>query len=155
MANKVVIDRPPYQPNSRVCGPNKARFMQNNNPLYVLKNDNRILVDELSNIHPQWIEAIDVKKDSTAFKEYGHRGDNGVVMVTLKEDSVFLSVEKLLSEYDLAKSFRKLPLYINKKPFPKEQLLLQRSSVTSVGIVGELENGVEEKHIEVTTTDKP
>ena len=123
-------------------------------PLYVLKNDNRILRDGIVNIPPLSITSIYVLKDANTTAKYGSRGANGVIVITLNEDSVFLSVEKLLSAYKVPKRYSTLPLYVNHKLIPKEQLLLQKSSVTDVKIAEELENGLKEKHIEVTTTGK-
>ena len=146
-------DTSTYNPNIRICAPSRASVMSAE-PLYVLKNDNRILQDGIVNLNPKWIEAINVLKDANTTAKYGSRAANGVLEITLKEDSVFLSVEELLSAYKLPKRYSTLPLYINHKLVLKEELLLQRSSVTDVKIAEELENGLKEKHIEVTTTGK-
>ncbi len=146
-------DTSTYNPNIRVCAPSRAGVMSAE-PLYVLKNDNRILRDGIVNIPPLSITSIYVLKDANTTAKYGSRGANGVIVITLNEDSVFLSVEKLLSAYKVPKRYSTLPLYVNHKLIPKEQLLLQKSSVTDVKIAEELENGLKEKHIEVTTTGK-
>ena len=135
----------------RVCAPSRQTIA----PLYIIRNKNRAIEGSVINtLNPKWIEAINVLKDASNTAKYGSRAANGVLEITLNEDSVFLSVEKLLSAYKLPKRYRKLPLYINQKLVPKEELLLQRSSVTDVEIAEELENGLKEKHIEVTTTEK-
>ncbi len=140
-----------FQREIRICGPSRASII----PLYVLKNNNRILNDSFFNkLSVKSIKAVNILKDANAIKDYEGKSANGVLEITLNEDSVFLSLEELLSAYELPKRYRTLPLYINKKPIPKEEILLQRSSVTDVKIAEELENGVKEKHIEVTTTDK-
>jgi hypothetical protein len=153
LTKKSIQTLPSIPPYSRICGPSRASVMSAE-PLYVLKNDNRILQGGIVNLNPKWIEAIDVLKDSIAFKDHGHRGVYEVIEITLNEDSVFLSVEKLLSAYKLPKRYSTLPLYINHKLVLKEELLLQRSSVTDVEIAEEVENGLKEKHIEVKTTEK-
>ena len=154
LINRPIQTLSSFQPYCRICGPSRASVISNE-PLYVLKNDNRILGREImEQISSKLIESINVLKDASTTAKYGSHAANGVIEITLKEDSVFLSVEELLVTYKLPKHYRTLPLYINKNPFPKEQLLLQRSSVTGVKIAEELENGVKEKHIEVTTTDK-
>ena len=59
-------------------------------------------------------------KDSTIKKKYGSRATNGVIEITLNEDSVFLSVEKILSDYKIHTRLQELPLYINGKLIPEE-----------------------------------
>ena len=135
----------------RICTPSKQTIA----PLYIIKNKNRVIEGSVINtLNPKSIESIEVLKGAGTNEDHLSHTNNGVVIITLKKDSVFLSVEELLSAYELPKRYGKLPLYINKKPFPKEEILLQRSSVTDVKIAEELENGAKEKHIEVTTTEK-
>ncbi|QCR24596.1 hypothetical protein [Pontibacter sp. SGAir0037] len=40
----------------------------------------------LKTIDSDWIEAVDVLKDTSAVERYGDKGANGVVIITLKED---------------------------------------------------------------------
>ena len=117
-----------------------------------MKNNNRIFVDSILNyINPNTIKAINVLKDSTIKKKYGSRATNGVIEITLNEDSVFLSVEKILSDYKIHTRLQELPLYINGKLIPEEQLFLDRSDVKRVRLVKKREGSISKKLIEVTT----
>ncbi len=122
-------------------------------PIWVLKNNNRIIDTALLYyLNPKSIKSINVRKDAATLKEYGSKAAGGVIEFTLIEDSIFLSVEKLLREYKLPKSLGKFPLYINEKPFSTEQIMLQKSDIKSVGLIAVMKENKIEKHLEVTIT---
>lgn len=61
-------------------------------PLYVV-NGSPISGEEFSRIDPKSIKNIEVLKDASATAVYGSRGENGVVLVTLKEMGDYVSVK--------------------------------------------------------------
>ncbi len=50
-------------------------------PLFVVDG---VVVNDISNIHPNQIRSVEVLKDSSA-SIYGSRGSNGVILITLKK----------------------------------------------------------------------
>lgn len=54
-------------------------------PMYIL-NGQEITAQEMEAIQPSSIGAIDVLKDKKATAEYGEKGKNGVIIITLKEN---------------------------------------------------------------------
>lgn len=72
-------------------------------PLYIL-NGNVISKQEFKNITPQAIKSINVLKGKDATDLYGSRGDNGVIMITLKDelsDYVTVQDNTLTTVYDI------------------------------------------------------
>ena len=65
---------------------NKARL-----PLYII-NGREAGEDEYKNIDPQTIKSIDVLKDGKAIAIYGSRAADGVVVITLKDEGDYVSV---------------------------------------------------------------
>ncbi|SFT73367.1 TonB-dependent outer membrane receptor, SusC/RagA subfamily, signature region [Algoriphagus locisalis] len=67
-----------------VAGTNNSE----NPPLYIIKSKNTDLTiphGALKDINPNDIESISVLKDKSAIDLYGEKGENGVVIITLKE----------------------------------------------------------------------
>ncbi|MCH7413511.1 TonB-dependent receptor plug domain-containing protein [Belliella sp. R4-6] len=61
-----------------------------NKPLFIVKKDGKETeVKDMNDMNPTDIESITVLKDATATFQYGARGSNGVVIITLKKDSDF------------------------------------------------------------------
>jgi TonB-dependent SusC/RagA subfamily outer membrane receptor len=53
-------------------------------PLYIL-DGKEMTEDSMKNIDPQAIESISVVKDATSAKQYGDKGKNGVIIITMKK----------------------------------------------------------------------
>jgi TonB-dependent Receptor Plug Domain len=72
----------PNQSKSNVrinCGCNKG----GEPPLYVV--DGKIIVGDLPNLDPQAIESISALKDVASSRQYGDKGKNGVIIITMKK----------------------------------------------------------------------
>jgi hypothetical protein len=83
----------------RSHGPSLRSF---NSPLYIITVDNRELqipengnlndsitiANSLSNINPDWIQSINVLKEKDATDKYNSLGQNGVILVELKDGTL-------------------------------------------------------------------
>jgi TonB-dependent SusC/RagA subfamily outer membrane receptor len=64
-------------------------------PLYIIKSkDGEIEKTDLKDINPNDIESINVLKGSTATFQYGEKGKNGVIIITLKKNSKYYLQKK-------------------------------------------------------------
>jgi hypothetical protein len=93
-------------------------------------------------------------KDSIFINKYGEIAKNGVVEITVDEDSILLSVEKIVTVYNLPKKCVKYPVYIDEKYCAKDAIMLERSKIKSVKEIERLMSGINEKQLEITTVDK-
>ena len=140
--------------NIRICSPSRIGLISSS-PLYVLKNNNRVIdTSMLQNVNPKSIENIEIPYDASTVKKYGPKGANGVIIITLKEDSVLLSVEKIVSVYNLPKKSAKYPVYIDDKYCAKDAIMLEQSKIKTVKVITRLMSGINEKQLEITTVDK-
>ena len=57
-------------------------FDKEKTPLYVVDG---IEVESMEHVKPEEIESIHVVKDKAALKLYGSKGENGVILITLKK----------------------------------------------------------------------
>ena len=76
---------------------------ENVEPLYVV-NGNVISKEEFKDISPQSIKSINVLKGKDATEQYGSRGVNGVIIITLKDelsDYVTVQDNTLTTVYDI------------------------------------------------------
>jgi TonB-dependent SusC/RagA subfamily outer membrane receptor len=90
--DKVVSGRSSYSPSIKF-------FVENGNadttPLYIIKTkDGEIEETDLKDINPNDIESINVLKGSTATFQYGEKGKNGVIIITLKKNSKYYFQKK-------------------------------------------------------------
>jgi hypothetical protein len=83
----------------RSHGPSLRSF---NSPLYIITVDNRELqipengnlndsitiANSLSNINPDWIQSINVLKEKDGTDKYNSLGQNGVILVELKDGTL-------------------------------------------------------------------
>ncbi|MDX1956221.1 MAG: DUF4139 domain-containing protein [Chitinophagaceae bacterium] len=84
-----------------------ASLSDYNIPLYVV-NGTPMSADEFAKIDPSTIKSVDILKDAAATSLYGTRGNNGVVLVTLKdglEDYVTVSNNELNVSFDIDMPF--------------------------------------------------
>ena len=147
-------DSIPNDTQIRICVPSRGKIVTPP-PLFVLKNNNRILKkDDDKLISPMSIANIEIPVDASYCKKYGAMAANGVIIITLKEDSVFLSVEKIVSVYNLPRKCTKYPVYIDEKYCAKDAIMLERSKTKSVRVIDRLMSGINEKQLEITTVDK-
>ncbi len=61
---------------------------QKDKPLYIMNSkfgEQVISAEEMSNLKPNEIESVSVLKGESAIEAYGNKGENGVVVITLKE----------------------------------------------------------------------
>ena len=152
--HNVPNDSFPMNQNIRICAPSRGKIITPP-PLFVLKNDNRILiVDKDKMLNPKCIKSINVLKDAATTAKYGSKGLNGVIEITVNEDSILLSVEKILSVYNLPKKWAKYPVYIDDKYCAKDAIMLERSKIKSVKVIERLMSGINEKQLEIITIDK-
>lgn len=120
-----------------------------------MKNNNRILdTGVVTLLNPNLIKAIVVIKDTSAITKYSSKAGREVICLTLKEDLVFLSVEKIVSVYNLPRKCTKYPVYIDEKYCAKDAIMLERSKIKSVKVIERLMSGINEKQLEITTTEK-
>lgn len=155
IADTVREIKPKRLPNDRhvMYGASRSRIMTAH-PLYVLKNNNRILENGVNWLNPTSIKSINVLKDASAVNNYGEKARNGVVEITVDEDSILLSVEKIVSVYNLPKKSEKYPVYINEKYCAKDAIMLERRKIKTVRVVTRLMSGINEKQLEITTVEK-
>ena len=152
--HNVPNDTLPLYQNIRICAPSRGKIITPP-PLFVLKNDNRILIaDKDKMLNPKCIKSINVLKDAATTAKYGSKGLNGVIEITVDEDSILLSVEKIVSVYNLPEKCAKYPVYINEKYCANDAILLERSKIKSVRVVTRLMSGIDEKQLEIITIDK-
>src|SRR5690606_14998593 len=58
-----------------------------NQPLYYLDVKGKMKqIESLKNINPNDIESMEVLKDNTAVEKFGEKGENGVIIIKLKEN---------------------------------------------------------------------
>ncbi len=138
----------------RISALSKIGVISNNDPIYVLTNNNRVLDFDIGMINPSWIKEIEVIKDTSAITKYLSKAGREVICLTLKEDLVFLSVKKIVSVYNLPEKCAKYPVYINEKYCANDAILLERSKIKSVRAVTRLMSGIDEKQLEITTVEK-
>ncbi len=68
----------------------KSTLSGGKQPLYILKQDGKdIILKGFEDIKPDDIDSITVLKDAAAVNTYGTKGENGVVIITLKKDKNF------------------------------------------------------------------
>ena len=72
--------QPTNQSNIRInCGCSKGGEPS----LYIV--DGKEMTGNLQNLDPQAIESINVIKNATSVKQYGDKGKNGVIIITMKK----------------------------------------------------------------------
>lgn len=81
-----------------------------NNPLFIVKLEEKSFETRytegttteniLSELDPNWIESIEVFKDLMATEKFGEKGNNGVVFVVLKEESIKKMNEHFLKRFE-------------------------------------------------------
>lgn len=65
----------------------KSTLSGDKQPLYILKQDGKdIILKGFEDIKPDDIDSITVLKDAAAVTTYGVKGENGVIIITLKKD---------------------------------------------------------------------
>jgi len=85
--DKVVTGRSSYSPSIKFEVENGN---SDTTPLYIIKTkDGEVEKTDLKNIDPNDIESISVIKGPTATFEYGDKGKNGVIIITLKKNSKY------------------------------------------------------------------
>ncbi len=93
----------PQQLNESVMIRGSRTLSASEEPLYVV-NGNVMSKDDFKNISPQSIKSINVLKGKDATDLYGSRGDNGVIIITLKDelsDYVTVQDNTLTTVYDI------------------------------------------------------
>lgn len=74
-------------PNQMEMQDKKASSKENSKPLIIVDGVEKSYSD-MEKINPDQIESIDVLKDKTATRVYGEKGENGVIVITMKKEEV-------------------------------------------------------------------
>lgn len=130
------------------------------NPLYIV-DGKEIDQNTMNNLDPNTIDRIDVLKDENATRLYGNKGENGVILITLKsewnvsakrntnvifakKDTIYV-VDKPNVFKNYSKNFDKQPLYIldGKEIDSKQVATLDELTIESVSEIKERNYAVE------------
>lgn len=101
-----------------------ATSSSSSNPLFVYKvaGQSDILCNlqtsgfSLAAINQNSIKSMEILKDKTSTDIYGDLGKNGVIILTLTNETKLLLTDQLLKQYQISKTDRKLPVYLDSKP---------------------------------------
>jgi TonB-dependent SusC/RagA subfamily outer membrane receptor len=111
----------------------QSSIVNNDKPLYVINGI--LLTSENSNFISQSdIEKLDVFKGSQATALYGTRGANGVILIKLKDKSVYGKAQ-LLKQYKIAKKHEQLPIYYDDTKLQSGQFFISASKIASVKVL--------------------
>jgi hypothetical protein len=136
---------------------NKDTAALSKSPLYILKlyaDDKEYdAVPLLWMIEQSTIASMEILKDKTADEEYGVRGRNGVIIITLTKDVEIRQLDKLFDQYKIKQKQRTLPLYINNTftGSSRDMFYTNPNKIKSVAVTKEKETGM--KYISIITTD--
>ncbi len=113
-------------------------------PLYIVDGKE---VDEINSINPNYIASISVLKEKSATELYGEKGNNGVVLVTMKDTDWKEPVYYLDGkEIDRSEAYK----YLSRQTIIKDVIKLKKEeAVAKYGKKGE--NGV----VEIYTKESP
>jgi len=126
-------------------------------PLYIFKlyadDKDYDAVPLLSFVEQKAIASMEILKDKSADEQYGTKGKNGVIIITLREGVELNQVDQLFNQYKIKQKQRALPIYVNNKLTPTTADMFYPSSnkIKSVAVVKEKGTGV--KYISIITTD--
>lgn len=75
-------------------------------------------------LDPVSIQSINVLKDKAATMKWGHRGRNGVIVITSKRSSRMLTINGLYDHFAVPAGQRRLRVCIDEKPVDHPELIL-------------------------------
>jgi TonB-dependent SusC/RagA subfamily outer membrane receptor len=97
------------------------------------------------------IASMEILKDKMANEQYGLKGKNGVIIITLSKDVEINQLDKLFDKYKIKQKQRTLPMYINNTltHSTADMFYTASNKIKSVSI--EKDTGM--KYISIITTD--
>jgi hypothetical protein len=156
------VDTPPVYNNvvrkpADPINPAKGTSVSVKVPLYRLNVDgssnsyNGIYI--LSIVDQADIKSMSILKDKEADEQFGAKGKNGVILITLNKDVQLVSTQELLRKFNIKKKDTRLPVFINRMlTYNSSDLGFKLDKIKAVNVETEPETGF--KYINIIPINK-